>query len=55
MLFEVGGTVFIINSKIHLQKIILKAYFKAIQSALFLCLFTLGFNGGWMYGAEASL
>ena len=30
MLFEVGGAVFIMNSKIHLRKISLKAYFKAI-------------------------
>ena len=30
MMFEVGGTVFIINSKIHWKKINFKAYFKAI-------------------------
>ena len=30
MLFEVGGAVFIMNSKVHIKKISFKAYFKAI-------------------------
>ena len=50
-----GEAVFIMNSKIHLRKIRSKAYFKAILHDVGLNKFTLGFNGGWMYGAETSL